>query len=528
MNAACRCSVSKLVICALIGLTIVLSSQTGTTIAGDANNWLQEESDTQAESTDDDPSLHAISGNLWYTTYFYTAGEAIIHGFEDDTQVRLISVDQGGTVFSGTVNANEAKQVNTGAGVFSFVANKKASILVGTPSSCAVVGYWLRDQDGSFRAQRLFSHLPSNSSHSQDCRVVVWAWEDIEVTISDLTADKLVDKVKIEAGKFHEITGESLGEINNHIIDFQANKPSMSVQVYYDEGYFVPSESGRGAGRLFYTYVGTITNNENDLNLISYYTDTKVRVEDAVSGEEIFSGTIAKGQIHTITQSGRYVKVTSEHEISVLVAPCKHYSGIYAEHHFGVGGEGTGIDREFLLTTTRELWVFSYYPMNNVQVYNALTNELVWQGVLENGQVQGVHPGQGFFRVESAKGVSVMGGAASCGAEFSPATSLFAIDEALFKVVQIIREERQRNAAAMGQSLTEAQLNAPLTDDETKRANEYVRRETGDADYSESEFGARLREIQKNQMQNQQQNQKKQDGDKGQENDVEEESDGDE
>lgn len=289
------------------------------------------------------PSIDAISGDLLYTTYFYTAGEAIIHGFEDDTEVRLISVSQGGTVFTGKVNASETKRVSTGAGVFSFVANKKASILVGTPSSCAVVGYWLRDQEGNFRAQRLFTHLPS-SAGSADCRVVIWAWEDIEVTIADLTSDKQIDKVQIKKGDYHEIVGAPLNAINDHVVDFRCESSAMSVQVYYDEGYFVPAETGRGAGRLFYTYVGTITNGKNDLNLISYYTDAKVTVEDINGGDEIWSGTVAKGDLHTITLAGRHVKIKSDVEISVLVAPYEHYKTIYAEHHFGVGGEGTGID----------------------------------------------------------------------------------------------------------------------------------------------------------------------------------------
>ena len=62
--------------------------------------------------------------------------------------------------------------------------------------------------------------------------------------------------------------------------------------------------------------------------------------------------------IKTLNLSQKHVKIESNVEISVLVAPYEHYQGGYAEHHFGVGGEGTGIENEFLLTTPSELWIF--------------------------------------------------------------------------------------------------------------------------------------------------------------------------
>src|SRR5882672_1031133 len=148
-----------------------------------------------------DPTLEGIAGELTYTTYFYTASEAVIHGFEADTKVRIISMDQKGTVFEGKVGKMETKVVPTGKGVFSFVSNKKASILVGTPTSCAAVGYWVRDQDGNFRAKELFAMTPQAHAHSADCRIVVWAWEDVKVDIADVTTKKTIATgVAIKAG----------------------------------------------------------------------------------------------------------------------------------------------------------------------------------------------------------------------------------------------------------------------------------------------------------------------------------------
>jgi hypothetical protein len=447
------------------------------------------------------PTIDGITGELTYTTYFYTPAEAIIHGFENDTRVRIISMEKKGTVYEGKINRLETKLIPTGPGVFSFVANKKASILVGTPTKCPVVGYWLRDQDGNFRANQLFTHTPSGRQH-EDCRILVWAWEDVKVDITDLTTKKtLADGVSIKAGKYFELHGKTLEGVDSHVLNFQADKKAISVQVYYDEGFTVPSVNGSGSGRLFYTYVGTITEGVNDLSIISYYTNAKVRVEDVNDGKEIWKGEVPKKGIHTITLKGRHVKVTSDVDVCVQVAAFEHYKAGYAEHHFGTGGEGTGIETEFLITTPGELWIFSYYPMNEVRVTEATTGKEVWTGRMGEGEARAVHPGYGYFRVTSSKGVATMAGSNCCGCQFSSATNQFAVDEALFKVVQEIREQRIEQAAKNGEKLTPDKLNAPLTAEELKRANTAVQTTTGRSTYTEAEVQDRLRAIQQQQTQ---------------------------
>lgn len=457
--------------------------------------------DAAAKKTADVPTLDGITGELTYTTYFYTPAEAIIHGFENDTKVRIISMDKKGTVYEGKIDRMQTRHIPTGPGVFSFVANKKASILVGTPTSCAVVGYWLRDQEGNFRANELFTHTPS-SHQTSDCRIVVWAWEDVKVDIMDQTADKSLGAgVAIKAGKYHELHGDALNGIDSHVVSFRADKKAISVQVYYDEGFTVPSENGTGAGRLFYTYVGTITQGVNDLSMISYYATAKVRVEDVNDGKEIWKGEIPRKGIHTLTLKGQHVKVTSDVDISVQVAPFEHYGAGYAEHHFGTGGEGTGIESEFLITTPGELWIFSYYPGNDVRVTDGKSGQEVWSGKLGEGEVRDVRPGHGFFRVTASKGVSTMAGASSCGCQFSSAANQFAVDEALFKVVQVIREQRLEQAAQKGEKLTADQINAPLSPAEVKQANTAVQKTTGRTGYTDAEVNDRLRAIQQQQQQ---------------------------
>jgi hypothetical protein len=418
--------------------------------------------------------------HLMYTTYFYTAAEAVVHGYEPDTHVRIVSLAKGGegTVWSGVVGPGKTVTVPTGAGVFGFLTDKKASILVGTPSSCTAVGYFVKNRDGSFRSDHFYSQLPSSVS-MPGAKVVVWAWEDTEVAATDITADRSLFKTKLKAGGHYSIDADRLGSMGSHVLELVANKKAIEVEVYYDEGFIVPAQDGRGSGRLFYTYVGDITEGVNDLLITSYFAPAKVEVTDVETGASIWSGTVEKGGLKTLTMARRYVKVSSNVEVSVGVGPYAHYQGGYAEHHFSMGAEGTGIEHEFLVTTSGELWIFSYFDGSDVTVTDANSGREVWRGMLSAGHVQGLTPGFGYFRVKSSRGISVMGGASACGGEYSPAGGMFAVDEALFKVVAEIREQRRDRAAKLGRTLNAAEEAAPLSDDEVQRAQKAVESKTG-------------------------------------------------
>lgn len=438
---------------------------------------------------------------LMYTTYFYTAAEAVVHGYEPDTHIRVVSLADKGTVYQGVINEGEAKLIPTGAGVFGFLSDKKASILVGTPSSCTAVGYFVKNREGSFRADQFYTQLPSSIS-AQGAKLVVWAYEDTKLTISDRSGDagkgsKAIFNGFLAAGKHTTFDSDKLGALSGHVLDIRADRPVISVEVYYDEGFVVPGKDGRASGRLFYAYVGDITEGVNDLQLISYHMNAKAVVEDADTGERIWSGVVEKGGIQAITLSRRYVKVVSDQEISVGVGPFKHYGAGYAEHHFSMGSEGTGIENEFLVTTPGELWIFSYFKDARVEVTNAQTNKKVWSGTLSSGQVSGLTPGFGMFRVTSTKGISVMGGSSACGGEYSPAAGMFTVDETLFKVVKQIQEQRMQKAQAEGRTLTPAEASAPLTATEIVQAQDSVKKATKRAaPMSAPEIQQRIDEMQ--------------------------------
>ncbi len=427
-----------------------------------------------------DPSPKVEAPEL-YTTYFYTAAEAVVHGYSPDTHVRIISLGQSegmgrskGTIFEGTIGRGETKLIPTGKGVFGFLSDKKASILVGTPSSCAVVGYFLKDENGSFLSDRFFAQLPS-ATYQGDERVVVWAYKPAHVTIRARKSEKVLAEKELEAGGHLELGPAVVAGLNSQVLDIESTGNPVSAEVYYDEGFIVPSSTGRGAGRLFFTYVGKITNGQNDLNVISQITNAHVTVTDLGSGEKLFDGVVNKGDVKTLTLSQKYVKVESDATVDVVQAALKHYVGPYQEHHFATGLEGSGIENDFLMTTSEELWLFSYFADTSVKVEDQ-QGKKVFEGKLDAGNVRGLKPGFGVYRVTSSHGISVMGGSSACGADYSPAAGMFAVDEAMLKVVAEVREARIEQAKTTGTQLTDQQLNAPLSDSEWKAHGEAARK----------------------------------------------------
>ncbi|MBN1947932.1 MAG: hypothetical protein JW797_19855 [Bradymonadales bacterium] len=432
---------------------------------------------------------------LMYTTYFYTAGEAIVHGYEADTHVLIMSMDGGRVVWEGTVGPGEMANVPTGAGVFAYVSDKKAAILVGTPSSCAVVGYWPRDANGSFRSDRFYTMLPSYTHHPDD-RVIIWAWEDTDFKVVDVTADRELHSGSLQAGQYYELGVQQLSSMHSHLLYVEGTSSALSVQIYYDQGFSVPGRDGRTSSTLFYTYVGNVTEGANDLNIISYHDTAQVKVEDIHSEEVLWQGPIEPGQIQTLTLSQRFVRVSSDIEVSVSVAPYRHYVGPYAEHHFNLGAEGTGIENLFLVTTPEEIWLFSYFDDTTIQVTDTTTGNEIWTGQMNAGNAQGIFPGQGYYRITSTRGISVLGGSQACGGEFSPASSMFAMDEAVLRAVVDVRHTRQAQAAAEGRTLSEEELNRELSGEELDRVVRQVRASSGFTAAPAADVRSRLESLQ--------------------------------
>lgn len=435
------------------------------------------------------------AASMMFTTYFYTAGEAVVQSYEAGTNVRIFSLASRTPIYSGRLGDGETALVPTGPGVFGFVSDRKAAILVGTPSSCTAVGYWARNADGAFVSDRLLVQLPSGTTSADD-RAIVWANEATHVTVHDRTTNTRIYEGDLEAHGRFMLEHDRLLELGNHVLDVRASRPVVSVQVYYDEGFTVPSTNGRTSGREFYTYVGRTTNGENDVVLTSYRGTAHVRVVDVTTNETLFEGGVEEGRAHALTLHQRYLRITSDRDIGAAVVPYVHYVGPYAEHHFAGGNEGVGIDTDFLVTTPRDLWMFSYFNANHVTVQEVASGREVWSGELAAGGSIGISPGQGFYRVRTTGGASVMGGAESCGGEYSPAGRLFAVDEAVMRAVERVYERRVEEAAARGVTLSRrAAAAAPLSSTEVQAVTSDVQHATGSRIYSPSAVQERIDAI---------------------------------
>jgi hypothetical protein len=410
-----------------------------------------------------------------YTTYFYTAAEAVVHGYSEGTKVRIVSLSdpatgrEAGTIWEGTVGVGETKLIPTGAGVFGLLSDKKAAILVGTPSSCAVVGYFVKDQDGHFRSNRFFTQLPSSAQLGGE-RLIVWAYDAADVIVRNPKTQQVLAEKSLPAGGRLELDRAAIAGLGNQVLEIVSTRNTVAVQVYYDQGFIVPSVEGRGTGTDFYTFAGTLTAGSNDLDLIANEQDAKVTVTDLQTGKPLFQGKIAAGKIEVLELKDQYVRVTSDRPIQVLVAAFERNGQGYAEHHFGTGREGGGIDNDFEVTTSGGLWLFSYFASNSVSVTDVRTGKPVFEGVLEAGSGHELQPGGGLYRVHAGKGLSVMGGASSCGADYSPAAGMFAVDDAMLKVIQQVAAARIQEAAARGVTLTPAAAAAaPMSPQEWDR-----------------------------------------------------------
>ena len=404
------------------------------------------------------PVVVASDGRM-YTTYFYTASEAVVHGYEKDTKVRIVSLSdpatkrQAGTIWEGTVNVGETKLIPTGAGVFGLLSDKKAAILVGTPSSCAVVGYFVKDQDGHFRSNRFFTQLPSSAQMGGE-RVIVWAYEAADVVIRNPKTQKVISEKSLPAGGRLELDRELVGPLGNQVVEIVSAKSTVAVEVYYDQGFIVPSVDGRGAGTDFYTFAGHLTAGSNDLDIIAGDKDANVTVTDLDSSKVLFQGNVGATKIKTLELKDQYVRVRSDKPVQVLVAAFERNGSGYAEHHFGTGREGGGIDNDFEVTTSSGLWLFSYFAANAITVTDMKTGKKVFEGKLDAGSGHELTPGGGLYRVHAAKGISVMGGASSCGADYSPAAGMFAVDDTMLKVIQQVTAARIEAARAQGITLS--------------------------------------------------------------------------
>jgi len=295
---------------------------------------------------------------------------------------------------------------------------------------------------------------------------VVWAPDAADVAIHATKTQKLLAHKSLEAGGRLELKADALASLGNSTLEISSTKSPVQVEVYYDEGFIVPSVTGSGTGTDFYAFVGALTQGNNDLDLMAIDDSAHVTVTDVDSGKSIYDGSVKAHAMHTLNLSDRYVRVRSDKPIQLEIAAFEHDGSGYAEHHFASGHDGGGIDNDFTVTSPAELWLFSYYDKNAITVTDGQGHKL-FTGKLDAGTGHGLTPGLGVYHVHSDKGMSVMGGSNQCGADYSPAAGMFAVDEEMLKVIQQVTESRIAEAHSRGIELTPAAAAAaPITGQE--------------------------------------------------------------
>ena len=373
---------------------------------------------TQKYSFEASVSVHqkaSIIGGYAYVSTLYTNYDIILIGWTDGTKIIVQDAETNVILWDGTLDKGNYELISPGEGVYKVGSDEKISIIAGSPESCTVVGYYARNKDGLAAGTEFYTYIPPTALRGGE-HLDVFAYQDgTTVTIENAQTGAVLLTKTLNKGEWATLTG-NLGELL-----FISSDKKVSVLTYFDEGYYVPTESGLFTGNEFFTFVGDITNGVNDINIVAYQDVTSASIKNAETGATIWSGSLDKGKIHSETLTNVYVHVESNKPVSVAVIPFKHYTAGYHEHHFVPDMNGGGVGTEFYVPSRDggQLWIFSYHDNNHIEVYKE-TGELYWEGDLDVGGWYDVAPEYGIYHVISDEPTSILSGYGYCGASFVP------------------------------------------------------------------------------------------------------------
>ena len=78
--------------------------------------------------------------------------------------------------------------------------------------------------------------------------------------------EKLIKKATLKKGEALTLIRE-LDVAVGATLELVASKGTFTAQAYWDEGFTVPADNGSAGGKSFHTFVGSVTNGVNDLNV---------------------------------------------------------------------------------------------------------------------------------------------------------------------------------------------------------------------------------------------------------------------
>ena len=354
-----------------------------------------------------------------FTSLLFTVADVVFFSYVDNTMLQLF--DSTNTLIWNNgglpLNKGQHAHVTVAQGVYRAEGSKRFGCLSGDPITRYVVGYYAMDQNGFGASKELYTWAPQLYSH---CKFVVFAYQNntnVNVEYTDTGVD--IATFTLNKGEHWDI--ETLSAQWIHVT---ADK-LVSALTCYDQGYFVPSASGKWSGTEFYTYVNDIQGWAEDLTVIAYEDGTNVTIKDSDTDALVWSGTLNSGQAHVesyFSGANKFFDITSDKNVTVCVLPWVAWTSSYHQGAYVQDRDGSGIGTDLIGSTLNGgyLHVLSYSDNTNINIYNSQTGAFVANYTLNRGGSVNANPGNGLWRIMSDKPVSAYSGWGEWNADFVP------------------------------------------------------------------------------------------------------------
>jgi ribosomal protein S11 len=367
--------------------------------------------------------VHSIDEGLptGIKSVFYTQGEALLFGYHNDTYL-VLRDSSGGIAWNGTLEEGETKQLTLGEGIYSAAASKPYTVLVGASQTQTVVGYYAIDTFGKGTSTNFYTYIPTADPLYPGSKFIIFSYtNDTAINVTDATSKALLwQGILNESQHFSEDLSNATWQ--NRTVHVESTFP-VSALCYLDQGFLVSSSTGLFTGTLFYTLAGNITNGNNDLNVIGYHNSTWVTISDSTSKSLLWNGSLNAGEVHSeVFTKPTFLTVESNQSVVVTVDPFLSFPIMYQAALYAGDVEGSLVGTNFF-TTARGggyLRIVAYQNGTHVTVTDQKTHALVWDGLLEESELQTRATSHTVYNVTTDKPVSVLEGYGEWSTMFAP------------------------------------------------------------------------------------------------------------
>lgn len=356
----------------------------------------------------------ALDGESLYESQLFTVSDIVTFGYADNADVTTPTGDYN-------LDRGEARVDTVSRGVYQIAGNAPYANLWGDPVSSRVVGFFGMAGDGSAIDTEIHTYIPQSFDERE--QFTVFAYENqTSLTISGSETGEVFWEGTLDEGEYATLEDASLP--HDTFVTVESTNP-VSAQTYFDQGFYVPSESDRWSGKHFYTYIDNVGDWTNDLIVNSFSDDTDVTIRNLETDEVIWDGTLDAAEAHNQAfTEGTYVEVETDKSVTVGVRPWQSWdaTGRYNQGSSVPSKSGSKIGSDFMIPTLGPdyAYVFAYEDNTEVTVIDADTGSVSNTYTLDAGEYVNVDPGAGLWRVITNNGVSVQAGYGQASASFAP------------------------------------------------------------------------------------------------------------